>query len=76
MGDFNAHLGTEDATYTFHSSTDRNGKLDYFQGTSLMIWNISFRKKKGKLWTYISNMTELKSQVHYILINRKWKDSI
>ena len=27
MGDFNAHLGTYDATYTFHSSSNSNGKL-------------------------------------------------
>ena len=67
MGDFNTHLGADDATYTFHSSTNSNGKL--------MIGNTSFRKKKGKLWKYISDMKRLMSQVNYILINQKWKNS-
>ena len=78
MGDFNAHLGADDATYTFHSSTNSNRKLmiDYLQETNLMIGNTSFRKKKGKLWRYISDMNGLKFQVDYTLINRKWKNSI
>ena len=78
MGDFSAHLGPDDATYTFHSCTNSNGKLmiDYLQETTLMTGNNSFRKKKGKLWTYISDMKGLKSQVDYILINRKWKNNI
>ena len=55
MGDLNAHLGADDGTYTFHISTNSNGKLiiDYLQETNLMIGNTSFRKKKVKLWTYI-----------------------
>ena len=78
MSDFNAHLGADDATYTFHSSTYSNGKLtiDYLHETNLMIGNTSFRKKKGKLWMHISDTKGLKSQVDYILINRKWKNSI
>jgi len=35
-----------------------------------------FQKRKGKLWTYISDMTGKKSQVDYILVNRKWKNSV
>ena len=78
MGDFNAHLGPDDAAYTFHSSTNSNRKLmiDYLQETNRMIGNTSFRKKKEKLWTYISDMIGLKPQVDYILINREWKNSI
>ena len=78
MGDFNAHMGTDDAIYTFHSSTNCNEKLmiDYLQETNLMIDKNSFRKKKGKLWTYISAMNGLTSQVDYILINQKWKNRI
>ena len=77
MGDFNTHLGADDATYTFHSSTNSKGKLivDSLQETNLMIGNTSFRKKKGKLWKYISDMKRLMSQVNYILINQKWKNS-
>ena len=78
MGDFNAHLGKDDATYTFNNSTNSNGKLmiEYLQETNLMIGDTSFRKKKGKLWKYISDMNGLKSQVDYILINQNWKNSI
>ena len=78
MGDFNAHLGADDAAYTFHSSTNSNKKLmiDYLRETNGMIGNTSFRKKKEKLWTHISDMNGLKPQVDYILINRKWKNSI
>ena len=52
MRDFNAHLGAHDATYTFHSITNINGKfmIDYLQETNLMIDNTSFRKKKEKLY--------------------------
>ena len=72
MGDFSAHPEADNATYTFHSITDSKGKLmiDFLQETNLMIGNNSFTKKKGKLWTYISDMNGLKSQVDYILINQ------
>ena len=48
MGDFNAHLGADDATYTSHSSTKSDEKLmiDYLQETNLMI---GFRKKERKI---------------------------
>ena len=51
MGDFNAHLGADDATYTSHSSTKSDEKLmiDYLQETNLMIGNTSFRKKERKI---------------------------
>ena len=49
--------------------------IDYAQESNLMIGNTSFQKKRGKLWTFISDMTGAKTQVDYILINRKWKNS-
>ena len=63
MGDFNVYLGADDATYKFHSSTNSNGKfmIYYLQEINLMIGNTSFRKKKGKLWAYISDLNGLKS---------------
>ena len=33
-------------------------------------------KPNGKLWTYISDMNGLKSQIDYILINKKWRKSV
>ena len=43
---------------------------------NLAITNTHFQKKKGTLWTYISDMSGTKSQVDYIMINRKWINSV
>ena len=42
----------------------------------MMIANTLFRKRTGKLWTIMSNSTGAKTQVDYILIRRKWKNSL
>ena len=57
-GDCNAHLGSEDALYSFHKETNKNGELliDFALENNLMITNTRFYKKQGKLWTYISDM--------------------
>ena len=77
-GDFNAHLGAEDAPHTFHEETNTNGSLllEHAEECALRITNTTFEKKKGKLWTYLSDMNCKKSQVDYILVNKKWKNSI
>ena len=77
-GDYNAHLGKESAPCTYHETTNKNGKLllDHATECNLHITNTAFKKRKGKLWTYISDMNNRKSQIDYILINRKWKNSI
>ena len=78
IGDCNAHLGPEDALYTFHQRTNNNGKLllSYSQEANLVIANSRFQKKPGKLFTFVSEMNGRKSQIDYILINRKWKNSL
>ena len=40
------------------------------------ITNTRFKKRPGKLWTFISDMSGSKTQVDYILVNRKWKNSV
>ena len=77
IGDFNAHLGENDAKYTYHEKTNSNGKLllDLSLETNLVVSNVIFQKPQKKLWTYISDMNGLKSQVDYILINKKWRKS-
>ena len=35
--------------------------------------NKELQKRNGELWTYLSDMSGSKSQVDYILVNRKWK---
>ena len=78
VGDFNAHLGNADVPYTYHQSTNSNGTylLEHTSECNLIITNTQRRKKKGKLWTYISDMNGRKTQIDYILVNRKWKNSI
>ena len=78
VGDCNAHTGSEDALFSFHETTNNNGKLllEFAEENNLMITNTRFQKKRGKLWTYISDMNGLKSQIDYILVNKKWKNSI
>ena len=78
IGDFNAHLGKDFALFSYHETTNTNGNylIDLCQESDLIVTNTMFQKKKGKLWTYISDMTGKKSQVDYILVNRKWKNSV
>ena len=42
----------------------------------MLITNTNYKKKRGKLWTYISDMSGTRTQVDYILIRRKWKNSV
>ena len=53
IGDCNAHIGKDDAKYTFHDITNANGKLliDLAEETNMIITNTTFQKKPGKLWT-------------------------
>ena len=79
IGDFNAHVGTNDTfKYTYHRNSNQNGRLliDYAEETNMMIANTFFRKRTGKLWTFMSDFTGAKTQVDYILIRRKWKNSL
>ena len=78
IGDFNAHLGTDKAKYTYHKNTNTNGLHlnELAEETNMIITNTTFQKRKGKLSTYISDMNGNKSQIDYILINRKWKNSV
>ena len=63
VGDCNAHIGKEEAKFTYHRVTDTNGKLllDLAEENNLIITNTTFQKRPGKLWTYISDMNGTKS---------------
>jgi len=50
-----------------------NHLLDLVQECELLIANTHFQKKRGKLWTYISDMSGSKAQNDFILVNNKWK---
>ena len=42
----------------------------------LEITNLRFQKRKGKLWTYLSDMNQIKSQIDFIICRKKWRNSI
>ena len=72
LGDLNARIGNDDARHTLHSSTNRNGKLllDLVMEKDLIITNTYFRKRPGKLWTYIGPRGH-KAQLDYIITRCK-----
>ena len=50
---------------------------DLVKETNLLVTNTHYQKKPGKLWTFISDMNEdQKSQVDYIMVNRKWRNTV
>ena len=76
-GDFNAQLGKQDYKFSYHTSTNRNGAFlaSVLTQFNLRATNTMFQKRPGKLWT-IDYANGSKGQVDYILINRKWLNSI
>ncbi|XP_072016342.1 craniofacial development protein 2-like [Amphiura filiformis] len=77
IGDFNGRIGTEDAKFTYHDMTNRNGKflVDLAIEKNLICANTYFRKRKGKLWTFCSPAGS-KYQLDYILLRKKWRNSL
>ncbi|XP_072051808.1 craniofacial development protein 2-like [Amphiura filiformis] len=77
MGDFNARVGREHYKFPYHDSTNRNGKLLHTLAieNELEITNVSFCKKKSRLWT-CTLPSGFKAQLDYILVRRKWRNSI
>ncbi|ELT96954.1 hypothetical protein CAPTEDRAFT_106046, partial [Capitella teleta] len=78
LGDFNARLGTGDAPFTHHNETNRNGwhLLELMKEHGLLAANTEFQKKRGKRWTYQDRCTGTKRQLDYILVRRKWRNSV
>ena len=79
-GDLNARIGWADSGFGwyFHQNTSRNGQLlqETVEETRLEIANVRFRKNKGRLWTFLSDGTGRKATLDYILVRRKWRNSI
>lgn len=81
VGDMNARLGKssrDDTGWYYHDRTNRNGELlrDTALECGLEISNHRFRKKSGKMWTFLSDGTLTKGQIDYILIRKKWRNSL
>ncbi|KAJ8361779.1 hypothetical protein AAFF_G00422150 [Aldrovandia affinis] len=77
-GDFNARLGPEDAPFTYHTNTNRNGEhlAALLTEHELLAANTLFRKRMGKRWTFQDRATSMRRQLDYILVRRKWRKSI
>ena len=71
IGDFNARLGPDEVPFTYHDVTNRNGKYlaELLSEYSLIAANTQFKKRPGKLWTFMGSTGSLR-QLDYILVPR------
>ena len=78
MGDFNARLGPEFVPYSYHDKSNRNGGFlgEMMVECDLAAANAQFQKKSGKLWTHKNKGTGFLSQIDYILVRKKWRNSV
>ncbi|XP_029288535.1 craniofacial development protein 2-like [Cottoperca gobio] len=78
LGDFNARLGPEDAPLTYHNSTNRNGEhlAALLMEHELLAANTMFQKRMGKRLTFQDQATVMPCQLDYILVRRRWRNSI
>uniref|UniRef100_A0A8C5B1I1 Endonuclease/exonuclease/phosphatase domain-containing protein n=1 Tax=Gadus morhua TaxID=8049 RepID=A0A8C5B1I1_GADMO len=78
LGDFNARLGPEDTPFPYHDSTNRNGAYltALLMEHELLAANTLFQKRQGKRWTFQDRATRMVRQLDYILVRRKWRNSI
>ena len=78
LGDFNARLGPEDTPFPYHDSTNRNGAYltAFLTEHELLAANTIFRKRTGKRWTFRDRATGMLRQLDYILVRKKWRNSI
>ncbi|KAJ3593132.1 hypothetical protein NHX12_005469 [Muraenolepis orangiensis] len=69
LGDFNARLGPEDAPFTYHNNTNRNGEYlsALLMEHELLAANTLFRKRMGKRWTFQDRASGMLRQLDYIL---------
>ena len=76
-GDFNAKIGHDEAPFTYHQLTNRNGEklLEFTQEFNLINTNTRFMNKPSKLWTF-TYPSGVHAQLDYILIRKKWINSV
>ena len=79
-GDFNAKLGWSDSPsgWYYHESTSPNGLYlkETLREANMEVANVRFQKRKCRLWTHLSDGLLTKSTKDYILVRRKWRNSI
>ncbi|XP_029285461.1 craniofacial development protein 2-like [Cottoperca gobio] len=74
----NARLGPEDAPLTYHNFTNSNGEhlAALVMEHELLAANTMFQKRMGKRWTFQDRATGMQRQLDYILVRRRWRNSI
>ena len=73
----NAQIGkNRNNKYSLHNTSNRNGQhlIDFMIENRLTCLNTNFQKREGKLWTF-TYANKSKTQIDYVFINRKWKNS-
>ena len=76
-GDMNAQIGkNRNNKYSLHNTSNRNGQhqIDFMIENRLTCLNTNFQKREGKLWTH-TYANKSNTQIDYVFINRKWKNS-
>ena len=76
-GDFNGQLGPDNALFTYNKATNRNGEklTDFSEEFQLFISNTRFMKHPNRLWSF-QHPSGSRSQIDYILVRNKWKNSV
>ena len=76
-GDMNAQIEKNgNNKYSLHNTSNRSGQhlTDFMIENRLACLNTNYQKREGKLWTY-TYANNTKTQIDYVLINKKWKNS-
>ena len=47
----------------------------YLQENNMLCLNTHFQKRHGQLWTH-NSPNDFKAQIDFIIINKKWKNSV
>ena len=78
LGDFNARLGPEYVPFPYHDKTNRNGGFlgELMVECGLLAANTQFQKRPGKLWTHKNKGSGQTTQLDYILVRKKWRNSV
>lgn len=78
LSDARLNARPKDAPFTFHIETNRNGKCltELMIEHGLYAASTGFQKKQGKRWLHQDRCTKVRRQLDYILVRRKWKNSV
>ena len=76
-GDMNVQIGKNgNNKCSLRNTSNRNGQhlKDFMIENRLTCLNTNYQKREGKLW-YYRYPNNIKEQIHYVFINKKWENS-